>query len=69
MIRGDRFKLIIYPDGERFFYDLKNDPSEMKNIIDNKLYKNQILEIETELQKWLDETNWRGQKVNYKYLQ
>ena len=19
--------------------------------------------------KWLDETNWRGQKVNYKYLQ
>lgn len=29
----------------------------------------QILEIETELQKWLDKTNWRGQKVNYKYLQ
>jgi hypothetical protein len=41
----------------------------MKNIIDNKLYKNQILEIETELQQWLERTNWKGQKVNYKYLQ
>ena len=40
----------------------------MKNIIDNKLYKKQILEIETELQKRLDKTNWRGQKVRYKYL-
>jgi arylsulfatase A-like enzyme len=68
MIRGDRFKLFIYPDGESFFYDLENDPNETNNIINNKLYKNQILEIETALQKWLEDTNWKGQKVNYKYL-
>jgi arylsulfatase A-like enzyme len=68
MIRGDRYKLMIYPDGESFFYDLENDPNETNNIINNKSYKNKILEIETALQNWLEETGWKGQKVNFKYL-
>ena len=68
MVRNEQYKLIIYHDGDSFFYDLKNDPNETKNIINNKSYKNQILEIETALQDWLEDTNWKGEKVSYKYL-
>lgn len=68
MVRSDDFKLIIYPDGDCFFYDLKNDPDESYNIVNDTSYKSQIIELETALQNWLENTNWKGKKVNYKYL-
>lgn len=68
MVRSDDFKLIMYPDGDSFFYDLKNDPDESYNIVNDLSYKMQILELEKALENWLKETNWKGKKVNYKYL-
>lgn len=67
MIRGDRFKLVIYPDGERFFYDLKNDPSESTNIVEDTDYKEDVLRLENALQDWLEETGWKGADVKYMY--
>ena len=35
------------------FYDLQNDPYEMKNLIHNKKYKNQINKLKKQLKKWM----------------
>ncbi|WP_430815665.1 sulfatase family protein [Carboxylicivirga sp. RSCT41] len=67
MVRNEQFKLIIFHDGDRFFYDLKNDSNETENIINDSAYKEQILELENALQNWLDETGWKGAKINYLY--
>ncbi|MBB6462631.1 sulfatase family protein [Flammeovirga kamogawensis] len=67
MVRGEQYKLVMYPDGDSFFYDLKNDPGESKNIINDSKFNKQILELENALQNWLDETGWKGAKVNYMY--
>jgi hypothetical protein len=49
-VATDRYKLIsFYEDGEWEFYDLKNDPSEMKSEYDNKKYKRKIAELKKEL--------------------
>lgn len=69
MVRDSQYKLVIYPDGDRFFYDLKNDPDESYNLNSEKAYKEQILELETAMQNWLVDTNWKGKKVKYQYLQ
>ncbi|MBK3516215.1 sulfatase family protein [Carboxylicivirga marina] len=67
MVRNEQFKLIIYHDGDRYLYDLNNDPHETENIINDSAYKEQILELENALQNWLDETGWKGKKVEYMY--
>ena len=54
-VAGKRFKLIRFygidvPDGEEWeFYDLKNDPSEMKSQYNNAEYAGQIAELKKEL--------------------
>ena len=35
------------------FYDLQIDPYEMKNLIHNKKYKNQIYKLKKQLKKWM----------------
>jgi arylsulfatase A-like enzyme len=54
-VAGKRFKLIRFygidvPNGEEWeFYDLKNDPSEMKSQYNNAEYASQIAELKKEL--------------------
>ena len=45
-----RYKLInFYNENEQEFYDLKNDPHEMNNLINNKEYASKIEELRKEL--------------------
>jgi arylsulfatase A-like enzyme len=68
MVRNNRYKLNIYPDGDVFLYDLENDPNEMKNVIDNPKFTQDVLELEKALSEWLKTTNWKGVPVKFKYL-
>jgi arylsulfatase A-like enzyme len=68
MVRNDRYKLNIYPDGDVFLYDLENDPNEMKNVIENPKFTQDVLELEKALSEWLKTTNWKGVPVKFKYL-
>jgi len=68
MVRGDRFKLMKYPDGENFLFDLKNDPNEIFNLINDISYKSHVLELENALHDWLNETSWKGESIRYIYF-
>ena len=49
-VATNRYKLIsFYEEGEWEFYDLKNDPAEMKSEYNNNKYKRQITELKGEL--------------------
>lgn len=52
-IRTDRYKLIhFYNDIDTWeLFDLKKDPSEMKNLIDNPKYKSIIADMKAQLKK------------------
>jgi len=51
-IRNDRYKLInFYANDDWEFYDLKNDPQELKNSYDNPEYKSMIEEMKKDLDK------------------
>ena len=53
------------PREEYEFYDLKNDPYELKNIIENEKYANLIEEFKFELNKWIKLSNDLGEKSEY----
>jgi arylsulfatase A-like enzyme len=57
-VRTDDWKLIHYTDltGMDELYDLKNDPYEMKNLIDDAKAKKMRTQLETELARLLKET-------------
>jgi len=71
-IRGERYKLIFFygctPSGGRQtpaaweFYDLKTDPSEMKNEYENPKYKKIIADMKVELKKTREELNETDKK-------
>ena len=43
MIRKDSLKLIYYPKANIYrFYDLKKDPDELKDLINDEFYKDKI---------------------------
>ncbi|MEO0339954.1 MAG: sulfatase-like hydrolase/transferase, partial [Bacteroidota bacterium] len=51
-IRNDQYKLIVFPDGTKAFYDLSNDPLEENELYSNGLDLDQIAilaELETEM--------------------
>lgn len=52
-VRSERYKLIrFYGDEEHWeFYDLKNDPHELQNQINNPDYQRLIIEAKTELKR------------------
>jgi arylsulfatase A-like enzyme len=51
-IATKRYKLIsFYEEGEWEFYDLKNDPAEMKSEYNNEKYKRKIKKLKRELKK------------------
>jgi arylsulfatase A-like enzyme len=51
-VRNKRYKLIhFYKNKEWEFYDLENDPNEMKNGYNNPEYANKIMEMKKELKR------------------
>lgn len=56
MIRDERYKFISRSLGDDEFYDLKEDPNELKNQIKNPIYKAQIQKMGHEMLKWLQHT-------------
>lgn len=50
-VRNQRYKLLnIYEFGEWEFYDLKNDPDELKNVYDDPEYRDQVAQMKSELE-------------------
>ena len=58
-VRTNRFKLIRYRDlqGMDELYDLRDDPYEMKNLIDDPAVRPRIAELQAELDRLLAATN------------
>lgn len=53
MIRTAGHKLVHrHPDGPHEFYDLKNDPDELENRIDDKAFAPNIQALQTRLMQW-----------------
>lgn len=53
MIRGDRWKLIHYPQIDRWqLFDLANDPHELKNLADDPDSAEIKRDLQTRLHKW-----------------
>ena len=48
------------PKNEEEFYDLKNDPFELNNLIENKNYSKEIKNLRFELENWMNEINDLG---------
>ena len=67
MIRNQEWKLILRNSGMEEFYDLKNDPQELENLIDNEKSKQIIGELKETLLKWFLETSdnpdWRRERL------
>jgi len=58
-VRGQGFKYCSYP-GQEYLYDLKNDPGEKKDVVNDPAYKDRLDIMRTELARWLERTNWTG---------
>ena len=43
------------PKRSEEFYDLENDPFELNNLIDKKRYSDDIQNLKTQLENWMDE--------------
>jgi len=55
MIRTKQWKYIHrYPNGPHELYNLKNDPAETTNLIDNPKHQPTITELRTKLNKWFE---------------
>lgn len=54
MIRNKQFKYWIYDQGHQreTLYDLKNDPGEMVNLVNDPSYKTQLHECRRQLMEW-----------------
>lgn len=69
-IRTDRWKYIHYPHGDggpdRYkaeLYDLQTDPEENKNLIDDPAQADRVKELRAMLEKQIDETGGRPDKM------
>jgi len=53
MVRTNDWKYIHrYPEGPNELYDLKNDPDERTNLIDDTTHQNRVTELRGELENW-----------------
>ena len=59
MVRGKGFKLVRYHDGQEYLYNLKQDPGETRNLIDDPKCRSSREELAAEMDKWLIRTGWR----------
>lgn len=59
MLRNGQFKYWIYNEGEEkeTLYDLKNDPGEMINLVNNPTFKSQLKKCRTQLMEWAIKNN------------
>ena len=48
------------PRSPEEFYDLRNDPFELKNLIEDKNYSNDLIELRNQLDMWMEEINDLG---------
>jgi N-acetylglucosamine-6-sulfatase len=62
-VRTDRWKYVHYPHGDggpdrhkSELYDLKNDPGELKNLIDDPTHKDTIAALKKQLQMLMKQT-------------
>ena len=56
MIRTESWKYVHrYPDGPHELYDLANDPSEARNLIDESKYREKANGLKAELESWFDQ--------------
>ncbi|MHC4442145.1 MAG: sulfatase family protein [Planctomycetota bacterium] len=60
MIRGNGWKYIRYHDSGEYMYNLKADPGEVKNLINNPQHQNMRTKLANELNTWLKRTGWKG---------
>jgi arylsulfatase A-like enzyme len=58
-VRGQGYKYCKYPSQE-YLYDLKRDPGEETDCVNDPLYKERLEIMRTELANWLKRTNWTG---------
>ena len=58
-VRDAQFKLIRYHGiwDRNEFYDLKNDPYEINNLIESKVHQKKIIQMTEALYSWLKKTN------------
>ena len=52
----DRYKLIYSSLGKPWLYDLKNDPGETNNLIDNVNFNSEIQKLQNKMLSWYQET-------------
>jgi len=66
MIRTNLWKLILRTAGKEELYDLKNDSSELHNLIDNTLYTEIKKDLKEQLLRWYlqtsDNADWRRKR-------
>jgi arylsulfatase A-like enzyme len=67
MIRTKQWKLIIRDIGKEELYDIKNDPNELKNLIDSSEYNKIKTELKEKLLRWYlktsDNADWRRERI------
>lgn len=54
---SDRYKYIYHHDDKDMFFDLKNDPDEMTNLIDDPGYADILREFQHDLLAWMKRTD------------
>ena len=57
MLRMGDLKYGCNLTGQDELYDLKNDPHEMNNVIDDPDYADDVARLKARLQQWMVETN------------
>jgi len=65
MVRNEKYKLIVYPDGGLYLYNLIDDPHESQNLASVSKYVKIKTELSDALTKWLEETGWKGVEVKF----
>lgn len=63
MIRGRGWKYIRYSNRLEYLYNLREDPGETVNLIDDPNRRMVREELAAEMDKWLDRTGWAGHRI------
>jgi len=58
MVRGKGFKFIRYEDSQQYLYNLKEDPGETRNLVDDLKYLSSRKKLAAEMDNWLKRTGW-----------
>ena len=56
MIRSDELKYVRLKNGKEYLYDLKNDPSELKDLSQATQYQTSIQQMRKQMDQWLSQT-------------